>query len=140
MYHFGAPLTDGFNDECHAYWRDGAFQWRQVAENAAYWSLNLLMSLTYVVFIAAAVPVHLKSLSKNCFAALILSAFTPCLLDFPSMALEIRAALPATISPLVETLWVFTTPFLYEFVTGALFATFVTSLIAAVRALKARLA
>jgi hypothetical protein len=140
MYQFGAPLTEGFNDSCQAYWLDGAFLWSQVGKNMAYWSLNLLRSLTYVVFIAAAVPVHLQTLSKNCFAALILSAFTPCLLDFPTMVLEIRTTLPAAISPLVETVWVFAMPFLYEFVTGALFATFVISFVAAVRSLKARFA
>merc|ERR1719441_38440 len=84
--------------------------------------MNLSMSLTYVVFIAAAVPIHLKYMAKICFSSLIFSAFTPCILDFPSMALELRKVLPASLSPSLEMAWVFSVPFLYELVVGAIFA------------------
>eukprot|EP00429_Kryptoperidinium_foliaceum_P133334 CAMPEP_0176276202 /NCGR_PEP_ID=MMETSP0121_2-20121125/47633_1 /TAXON_ID=160619 /ORGANISM="Kryptoperidinium foliaceum, Strain CCMP 1326" /LENGTH=50 /DNA_ID=CAMNT_0017616449 /DNA_START=29 /DNA_END=178 /DNA_ORIENTATION=+ len=43
----------------------------------------------------------------------------PCLLDFPSQALSIRAVVNPWVSPVVETLWVFTVPFLFELVAGA---------------------
>merc|ERR1712025_831739 len=96
--------------------------YEQIWKNFIYFFMNLSMSLTYVVFIAAAVPIHLKYMAKICFSPLIVSAFTPCLLDFPSMALELRKVLPASISSPVEMGWIFAVPFLYELVVGAIFA------------------
>jgi len=126
MYSIGQPLNEGFDDRCSVFWGpDGSFVWMQVLKNVVYYVMNLSMSLTYVVFIAAAVPVHLKYLAKNCFPALIMSAYTPCLLDFPVMALELRKLMPAFISPGIEMAWVFSVPFLYELVVGAIFATVV---------------
>lgn len=126
MYSVGQPLVEDFDDRCSSFWDPtGALVWKQILKNFVYYAMNLSMSLTYVVFIAAAVPVHLKYLAKNCFPALIMSAYTPCLLDFPAMALEIRKWVPAAISPGVEMAWVFTIPFLYELVIGAIFATIV---------------
>merc|ERR1711948_23188 len=98
------------------------FIYQQVFKNFVYFVMNLSMSLTYVVFIAAAVPFHLKYMAKICFSSLIFSAFTPCILDFPAMALELRKVMPAAISPGIELTWVFTVPFLYELVVGAFFA------------------
>jgi len=126
MYSAGKPLTEGFDDRCSAFWStDGSLVWMQILKNFVYYIMNLAMSLTYVVFIAAAVPVHLKYLAKNCFPALIMSAYTPCLLDFPAMALQLRQWLPAIVSPGIEMAWVFGVPFLYELVVGAIFATIV---------------
>merc|ERR1712054_442367 len=123
MYIKGQFLVQDFDDRCSAFWSpEGSFVYEQVAKNFVYFVMNLSMSLTYVVFIAAAVPVHLKYMAKICFSSLIFSAFTPCLLDFPSMALELRKVLPASISSPVEMGWVFTVPFLYELVVGAFFA------------------
>lgn len=123
MYTRGQFLLQGFDDQCSAYWGpEGNFIYEQVAKNVVYYMMNLLMSLTYVVFIAAAVPVHLKYMAKICFSSLIFSAFTPCLLDFPTMALELRKTLPAAMSPSLEMAWVFSVPFLYELVVGAVFA------------------
>mmetsp|Transcript_75549 Transcript_75549/g.213722 ORF Transcript_75549/g.213722 Transcript_75549/m.213722 type:complete len:1192 (+) Transcript_75549:47-3622(+) len=129
MYSFGQPLVQGFDDRCSAFWgEEGQFQLVRIARNIVYYAMNLSMSLTYVVFIAAVVPVHLKYLAKNCFPALIMSAYTPCLLDLSSMALELRKVLPSAISPGVEMAWVFSIPFLYELVIGAIFATVVPPL------------
>mmetsp|Transcript_13033 Transcript_13033/g.40274 ORF Transcript_13033/g.40274 Transcript_13033/m.40274 type:complete len:1213 (+) Transcript_13033:74-3712(+) len=129
MYTFGQPLLQGFDDRCGSFWGPGGgLVWAQVARNLVYYCMNLSMSLTYVVFIAAAMPVHLKYLAKNCFPALIMSAFTPCLLDLAAMALQLRKWLPASISPGVEMAWVFTIPFLYELVVGAIFALMVPTI------------
>merc|ERR1719191_729292 len=116
-------LLEDFDDRCSAFWGpEGNFVYEQIFKNFVYFFMNLSMSLTYVVFIAAAVPVHLKYMAKICFSSLIFSAFTPCLLDFPTMALELRKAMPAMISPSIEMAWVFSVPFLYELVVGAFFA------------------
>jgi amino acid adenylation domain-containing protein len=123
MYMKGQSLINDYDDRCSAFWGpQGNFVYEQVANNFVYFFMNLSMSLTYVVFIAAAVPVHLKYMAKICFSSLIFSAFTPCLLDFPTMAFELRKALPASISPSIEMAWVFSVPFLYELVVGAIFA------------------
>jgi len=119
----GQDLINDYDDRCSAFWDpQGSFLYDQVLKNFVYFFMNLSMSLTYVVFIAAAVPVHLKYMAKICFSSLIFSAFTPCLLDFPSMALELRKVLPASISSPLEMGWVFSVPFLYELVVGAFFA------------------
>jgi len=122
MFALGQPLVDGFNDKCTSYWDSGSFRWQQVLWNVGYYALNLSMSLTYVIFIAALVPIHLKFLAKNCFSALICSAFTPCLLNLSVQALMLRQILPEVISPGVEILWTFGVAFLYELTTGALFS------------------
>jgi hypothetical protein len=123
MYMKGQDLINDYDDRCSAFWGpQGNFVYEQVGKNFVYFIMNLSMSLTYVVFIAAAVPVHLKYMAKICFSSLIFSAFTPCLLDFPSMALELRKVLPASISSPVEMGWIFTIPFVYELVVGAIFA------------------
>eukprot|EP00931_Biecheleriopsis_adriatica_P049863 TRINITY_DN2884_c0_g1_i4.p1 TRINITY_DN2884_c0_g1~~TRINITY_DN2884_c0_g1_i4.p1 ORF type:complete len:1180 (-),score=260.35 TRINITY_DN2884_c0_g1_i4:34-3573(-) len=120
MYSVGTPITEGFQDTCDAFWSpSGSFLWVQLAKNVAYYVLNLSMSLTYVVFIAAAVPIHLKYLAKICFASLIVSGLIPCVLDTPSMALHLRQILPASISPGIEIGWTFFVPFLFELVVGA---------------------
>jgi hypothetical protein len=123
MYTKGHGLIRGYDDRCSAYWGpEGNFIYDQVFKNVVYFTMNLSMSLTYVVLIASAIPIHLKYMAKICFSSLIFSAFTPCLLDFPAMALELRKILPASISPFLEMAWVFTVPFLYELVVGAFFA------------------
>lgn len=122
MFSLGQPLVQGFDDMCVSYWDNGSFRWQQVLRNVGYYALNLSMSLTYVVFIAALVPVHLKFMAKNCFSALICSAFTPCLLNLPVQALMWRQILPEVISPGFEIVWSFAVAFLYELVTGAIFS------------------
>lgn len=123
MYIKGQFLVQDFDDRCSAFWGpEGNFVYEQIFNNVIYFFTNLAMSLTYVVFIAAAVPIHLKYMAKICFSSLIFSAFTPCLLDFPTMALELRKVLPKAISPSIEMGWVFSVPFLYELVVGAFFA------------------
>eukprot|EP00746_Dinoflagellata_sp_MGD_P010928 gnl/MRDRNA2_/MRDRNA2_122752_c0_seq1.p1 gnl/MRDRNA2_/MRDRNA2_122752_c0~~gnl/MRDRNA2_/MRDRNA2_122752_c0_seq1.p1 ORF type:complete len:394 (+),score=68.01 gnl/MRDRNA2_/MRDRNA2_122752_c0_seq1:154-1182(+) len=123
MFTKGQFLLQDFDDRCSAFWSpEGNFMYQQILKNVVYFLMSLGMSLTYVVFIAAAVPFHLKYLAKICFSSLIFSAFTPCLLDFPAMALELRKVLPAPISPFLEMAWIFSVPFLYELVVGAVFA------------------
>jgi amino acid adenylation domain-containing protein len=123
MYMKGQDLINDYDDRCSAFWSpQGTLMFSQIAKNFVYFIMNLSMSLTYVVFIAAAVPVHLKYMAKICFSSLIFSAFTPCILDFPSMALELRKILPASISSPIEMGWIFTVPFLYELVVGAICA------------------
>jgi hypothetical protein len=147
MYIKGQSLIQGYDDRCSAFWGpEGNFVYEQIFKNVVYFVMNLSMSLTYVIFIAAAVPMHLKYLAKICFSSLIVSAFTPCLLDFPSMALELRKVLPAAISPSLEMVWVFSVPFLYELVVGAIFAVIlpiiakgVMRAVAAVKASRTRL-
>jgi len=123
MYIKGQFLLEDFDDRCSAFWSpEGSFLYEQIFKNVIYFVMNLSMSLTYVVFIAAAVPIHLKYMAKICFSSLIFSAFTPCILDFPSMALDLRKILPTSMSPSIEMAWVFSVPFLYELVVGAVFA------------------
>lgn len=116
-------MLEGYDDRCSAFRSpENNFIYQQIFKNVVFFLVNLSMSLAYVLIIAAAVPIHLKYLAKICFSSLIFSAFTPCLLDFPAMALEIRKMLPAAISPALEMAWVFVIPFLYELVVGAFFA------------------
>mmetsp|Transcript_119444 Transcript_119444/g.381020 ORF Transcript_119444/g.381020 Transcript_119444/m.381020 type:complete len:1192 (+) Transcript_119444:99-3674(+) len=122
MYAWGQPLLNGYNDTCNAFWGPHSFVWMQVAKNVIYFCMNLSMSLLYVVFISAAVPVHLKYLAKVCFSSLIFSGFTGCVLNTPVMALDLREILPAEISPGVEVAWTIAVPFLFELVVGAFFA------------------
>merc|ERR1719482_304681 len=123
MYVKGQFLLNDYDDRCSAFWGpEGSFVYDQIFKNVVYFIMNLSMSLTYVIFIAAAVPFHLKYMAKICFSSLIASAFTPCLCDWPSMALELRKVLPAALSPSLEMAWVFSVPFLYELVVGAFFA------------------
>jgi len=122
MFVFGSSLVDGFGDKCTSFWDSGHFLWQQVVRNVAYYVLNLSMSLTYVIFIAALVPVHLKFLAKNCFSSLICSAFTPCLLNLPVQVLMLRQILPSLMAPWVEMVWTFAVAFLYELTAGAIFS------------------
>jgi hypothetical protein len=122
MSRVGIFMKAAYNDQCSAYWKDGHYVWEQNLTNLAYWITNLTLSMLYVVFIAAAVPVHLKYLAKVCFSALLCSPFTHNLLDFSPQALELRRHLPAFISPAVEIAWVLTIPFVYELLVGAIFA------------------
>merc|ERR1719299_178527 len=93
----GQDLINDYDDRCSSFWGpQGNFLYDQVSKNFVYFIMNLSMSLTYVVFIAAAVPVHLKYMAKICFSSLIFSA--------------------------LEMGWVFSVPFLYELVVGAFFA------------------
>jgi hypothetical protein len=120
MYMTSRHVVAEFDDRCGSFWGSDGFVWLQVLKNMSYYILNLSMSLTYVVMIAAAVPLHFKYLAKICFFGLLLTSYTPCLIDFAAQVVELRKILPAFISPVVETLWVFSVPFLYEFVGGAL--------------------
>merc|ERR1712012_998370 len=103
----GQPVQDGFSDQCSSFWHGGHFAWQQVLANVAYYASNLWASVLYVVFVAAAVPVHLKYLSKVCFLALVCTAYTPCLLNLSEMALQIRQLVSPTIAPASELLWIF---------------------------------
>jgi hypothetical protein len=123
MYSKGQFLLEGFDDRCSAFRSpEGNFIYQQVFKNVVFFLTNLSMSLAYVFIIAAAVPIHLKYMAKICFSSLIFSAFTPCLLDFPAMALEIRSISAPSISPLLEMAWILVIPFLFELVVGAVFA------------------
>lgn len=119
---WGYLFTSLYDDRCSSFWQPGGLLWLQILKNVAYMATNLSMSLLYVLFIAAAVPIHLKYLAKICFPALIASALTPCILDLSPMVLELRKVLPAALSPGLELAWSFTVPFLYELVVGAAFA------------------
>merc|ERR1712032_107727 len=119
---FGVFMKAAYNDQCSAYWKDGHYVWERNLINLTYWTTNLALSMLYVVFIAAAVPVHLKYLAKICFSALLFSPFTHNLLDFSPQALELRRHLPASISPAVEIGWILAIPFVYELLVGAAFA------------------
>merc|ERR1719502_919583 len=105
MYAWGDALLTDYADTCSAFWGADGFAWMQVARNVVYFAMNLSMSLLYVVFIAAAVPFHLKYLAKVCFSSLIFSGFTGCTLDTPSMCLVLRRILPSSISPGIEVAW-----------------------------------
>jgi len=122
MFTWGQPLQADYKDSCSAFWVSGGFVWMQVIKNVVYFMTNLSMSLLYVMFIAAAVPVHLKYLAKVCFSALIFSGFTACIMDVPSMALVLRGVLPSSVSPGIEVVWTLGVCFLYELLVGAFFA------------------
>ncbi|CAE8738416.1 unnamed protein product [Polarella glacialis] len=136
----GHFLVDDFNDRCSAFrGPGGSFMWSQVLQNLLYYASNLFTSLTWVVFIASAVPIHLKYLAKICFASLILSGLTPWALDMPSMALELRGVLPSSISPGVEILWSFLVAFVFELVVGAVVTTVLPIVITAGMGLAAKM-
>jgi hypothetical protein len=120
MYICSRSAAETFDDRCSAFWSEDGFAWHTVGKNVTYYSLNLVLSLAYVVMIAATVRVHFKYLAKICFFALLLTSYTPCLCDFAVQVLELRKVLPDSISPAIETVWVFTVPVLYEFVGGSL--------------------
>jgi hypothetical protein len=127
IYYFCFTVLDevkaGYDDRCKSFWNDGDFQASQVFLNLRYFAMNLGMSLLYVVFIAAACPVHLKYLAKISFSSLIFSPFFSCILDLAPMALKIRSVMPSLISPALEILAVLAVPFTYELVCGVAFTT-----------------
>nr|AYF56486.1 nonribosomal peptide synthetase 9563 [Ostreopsis cf. ovata] len=130
MYLAGSAVNEEFDDRCSAYWQpDGAFRWIQVLRNLTYYAFNLSGSLLWVLFIASAVPVHLKYLAKVCFASLLASGLSSCPLDTPRQVLVIRESMPASISPLVEIVWTMIPPFLYELAVGAAITTLLPILI-----------
>eukprot|EP00448_Togula_jolla_P012758 CAMPEP_0170616890 /NCGR_PEP_ID=MMETSP0224-20130122/26113_1 /TAXON_ID=285029 /ORGANISM="Togula jolla, Strain CCCM 725" /LENGTH=1202 /DNA_ID=CAMNT_0010942721 /DNA_START=72 /DNA_END=3681 /DNA_ORIENTATION=+ len=132
MFALGAIVVQDFDDRCASFWGpEGSFVWFQVAQNVTYYAFNLLSSLLWVVFIASAVPIHLKYLAKVCFASLIVSGLVPCVLDTPSQALVLRGLMPESISPGVEISWTFFVPFLFELVVGAVITTLLPIIIKA---------
>lgn len=122
FFTWGSFIEGGFDDRCSSFWAGDHFVWQQVLKNVGFYMENLFTSLLYVIVVVAIVPVHLKRLAKTCFAAYILAAFAPffCLLDLPSMAVEIRKAVDPTLVPLAETVFVFAQPTLYVLVVGSL--------------------
>jgi len=116
----GQSVQQGFDDRCSSFWQDGQFAGYQVFANAAYYMVNLWSSVLWIVFIAAAIPFHLKYLAKVCFLALLGTAYTPCLLNFSQMALQIRGIVSSTVAPGLELAWSFGITFLYTFVAGGL--------------------
>lgn len=118
----GRSVEDSFDDRCSSFWQAGHFAWGHMLQNLGYYFANLWAAVLYVVFIAAAVPFHLKYLAKVCFLALIGTAYTPCLLDLPHMAMQLRTTLPPSVAPGLELAWIFSVPFLYELVAGGIFA------------------
>jgi len=136
---YKAPVVDEFSDRCGDFWdSEGGFVYRQVLRNLLYYTLNLGMSLLYVFFIAACVPVHLKHLAKVSFSALLLSGFVPCINDYAVMVLGLRRWLPTAVSPGLELAWAFSVPVLFVFVSGSLITAALPAIIrgvlAAVRA------
>eukprot|EP00929_Paragymnodinium_shiwhaense_P116425 TRINITY_DN8595_c0_g2_i1.p1 TRINITY_DN8595_c0_g2~~TRINITY_DN8595_c0_g2_i1.p1 ORF type:complete len:1190 (-),score=258.92 TRINITY_DN8595_c0_g2_i1:148-3717(-) len=124
MYAGGEPIVHGFDDRCSSFWsEEGSFVWLQIVKNLMYYTLNLTMSLLYVVLIAALVPGHLQYLAKVCFASLIMSGLTSCVLDTPSQVVALREVLNSHVVGVVETVWVFFVPFAYELVVGAVITT-----------------
>jgi acyl-coenzyme A synthetase/AMP-(fatty) acid ligase len=127
IYYFCFTILDevkaGYDDRCKSFWSDGEFQAFQIFKNLRYFAMNLGMSLLYVVFIAAACPVHLKYLAKISFSSLIFSPFFSCVLDLAPIALAIRGVFPSFISPVLEILAVLAVPFSYELVCGVAFTT-----------------
>eukprot|EP00929_Paragymnodinium_shiwhaense_P116423 TRINITY_DN8595_c0_g1_i1.p1 TRINITY_DN8595_c0_g1~~TRINITY_DN8595_c0_g1_i1.p1 ORF type:complete len:1181 (-),score=321.68 TRINITY_DN8595_c0_g1_i1:568-4110(-) len=120
MYAGGEPIINGFDDRCSSFWEGDSLVWMQILQNLQYYFLNLSMSLLYVVVIAAIVPVHLQYLAKVCFASLIVSGLTPCLLDTPTQVVELRKYVSENWAGVAEMLWVFYVPFLFELVVGAI--------------------
>jgi len=129
VYYFCFTILDevkaGYDDRCKSFWSDGEFQAFQIFKNLRYFAMNLGMSLLYVVFIAAACPVHLKYLAKISFSSLIFSPFFSCVLDLAPIALAIRGVFPSIVSPVLEILAVLAVPFTYELVCGVAFTTVV---------------
>lgn len=121
LYNVGLEATAAYDDRCGTFWSQGTFAWQQIPWNLVYWLVNVSQSMLYVVFIVAAVPVHLKYLAKVCFPALILSSHTMCLLDLPAMILHLRELLGQSSSTLFEVPWLVMVPFTYELLVGAAF-------------------
>jgi hypothetical protein len=126
MYYFCFSILDevklGYDDRCATFWKEDELQAFQIVKNLRYFAMNLGMSFLYVVFIAAACPVHLKYLAKICFSSLIFSPFCGCVLALGQMALVIRSIVPSFISPVLEIATILAVPFTYELVVGATFS------------------
>jgi len=118
-------VTAGYDDRCKSFWDEGQFQFGQIVKNLRYFAMNLGMSLLYVVFIAAACPVHLKYLAKISFSSLIFSDFFACIMDLGPIALLIRSAVPSFVSPVLEIITILAVPFTFELVFGVIFTTVV---------------
>jgi len=127
IYYYCFTILDevkaGYDDRCRSFWSNGEFQAYQIFKNLRYFAMNLGMSLLYVVFIAAACPIHLKYLAKISFSSLIFSPFFSCVLDLAPMALAIRNVFPSIVSPVLELLAMLAVPFTYELVCGVAFTT-----------------
>lgn len=131
FFHSEHAIQGAYDDRCKSFWSGGHFVWLQVFRNMQYLALNLSMSLLYVVVITALVPVHLKTLSKNSFFALLLAPLADCALDLSAQALEIRQAVPSFLSAYIEVAWVIVVPFLYELVSGTMCAWLVQAVLKA---------
>jgi len=116
-------VTAGYDDRCKSFWDEGQFQFGQIVKNLRYFAMNLGMSLLYVVFIAAACPVHLKYLAKISFSSLIFSDFFACIMDLGPIALAIRSAVPSFVSPVLEIAATLVVPFTFELLSGVVFTT-----------------
>eukprot|EP00928_Gymnodinium_smaydae_P091761 TRINITY_DN7549_c0_g3_i2.p1 TRINITY_DN7549_c0_g3~~TRINITY_DN7549_c0_g3_i2.p1 ORF type:complete len:1208 (+),score=229.97 TRINITY_DN7549_c0_g3_i2:234-3857(+) len=131
----GGPIEKGFNDSCPAFWLSSMAVFTQLARNVAFYTMNLITSALYVIVIAAVVPIHLKYLAKVIFVAYVLASFAPvfCLVDLPTMTLQIRDIFPAELSPLIETLWVFGQPAVFALAVGSFGMWVVQTLVRSVR-------
>jgi hypothetical protein len=120
-YDFGLSVQALYDDRCSSFWSgEGILAWHQILWNLGNYSLNLAQSMLIVVFLALAVPFHLKTMAKVCFAALLASPHTPCLLDLPVMVIELRKLFgQSSIFWLVEVLWVLSVPVLYTLLAGS---------------------
>jgi hypothetical protein len=118
----GTWIEGEFDDRCGSFWDGEEFKWMQIVKNVGFYTENIVTSVLYVVIVVAALPIHLKKLAKTCFAAYVLTAFQPffCLVDLPVMALEIRKVANPTLSPLLETFFIFAQPTLFVLVSGSL--------------------
>jgi amino acid adenylation domain-containing protein len=126
------PTLDGLlNDHSENFWNGDVFVWQQVVYNVGGFLMSLVMSLQFVVIVAAAFPLHLQYLAKVCFAALLLSPFTPCALSLPMQVMQLRQILPAMISPSIEMVWILGIPLLYILVAGAVLSTLMQRLVLA---------
>jgi len=123
LYSVGLEATALYDDRCGSFWGQGAFVWRQVLRNLAYWIVNISQSMLYVVFVVAVVPCRLKYLAKVCFPALILSSQTMCLLDMPAMVLQLRDVFGTSTASFLELPVLLAVPLAYELVSGAAFTT-----------------
>jgi len=133
MYYFCFSILDevktGYDDRCRSFWTNDEFQLFQIVQNVRYFAMNLGMSLLYVVFIAAACPVHLKYLAKISFSSLIFSPFFRCVLSLGQQAVTIRSIAPSFVSPLLEIATILAVPFTFELVFGHLFSTAVSMVV-----------
>jgi len=115
-------IEAGFDDRCGSFWSGNAIVWAQLAKNVAFYLEDMFTSLLYVIIVVALVPLHLKRLAKTSFAAYIAAAFAPvfCLVDLPTMALEIRKIVDPAAAPLVETFFIFAQPVVYVLFVGSI--------------------